>query len=348
MNFNEELICWYRKHKRDLPWRDNRDAYRIWLSEIILQQTRVEQGMPYFYKFLDAFPRVEAFAAASEDEVLRLWQGLGYYSRGRNMLKTARKVVADFEGIFPDNYDDLLKLVGIGDYTAAAIASFAGGQAKAVVDGNVYRFLSRYFGIATPINSTAGKKEFQAVADELLDAHNPGEHNQAMIEFGALQCKPKNPDCSVCPFMAGCYAYHHNAVDTLPKKVRKLKIKERYFLYHLIKNQYGELVIKRRPNTDIWAGLYDMPVFEHSETDDPVVIAVQVHKVFKKVYPLSPVSAPVKHILTHQRLFVRFIEHQVLKEDVVLQNGWMWVNAADLAQYGMPKIIFDFLKKVIN
>lgn len=348
MNFNEELICWYRKHKRDLPWRDNRDAYRIWLSEIILQQTRVEQGMPYFYKFLDAFPRVEAFAAASEDEVLRLWQGLGYYSRGRNMLKTARKVVADFEGIFPDNYDDLLKLVGIGDYTAAAIASFAGGQAKAVVDGNVYRFLSRYFGIATPINSTAGKKEFQAVADELLDAHNPGEHNQAMIEFGALQCKPKNPDCSVCPFMAGCYAYHHNAVDTLPKKVKKLKIKERYFLYHLIKNQYGELVIKRRPNTDIWAGLYDMPVFEHSETDDPVVVAVQVHKVFKKAYPLSPVSAPVKHILTHQRLFVRFIEHQVLKEDVVLQNGWMWVNAADLAQYGMPKIIFDFLKKVIN
>ncbi|MBS1527709.1 MAG: A/G-specific adenine glycosylase, partial [Bacteroidetes bacterium] len=206
MNFSDELIRWYLVNKRDLPWRNTTDAYVIWLSEIILQQTRVEQGMPYFYRFLERYPDVAAFAAAEEGDILNLWQGLGYYSRGRNMLKTARQVTREYNGVFPVDYQSLLRLKGIGEYTAAAISSFAANRPHAVVDGNVARVLARYFGIMERINSNQGKKLTQSLADELLNKKHPGLHNQAMMEFGALLCKPKNPDCAICPVRQGCIA----------------------------------------------------------------------------------------------------------------------------------------------
>ncbi len=342
MAFNQELIYWYIKHKRDLPWRNSKDAYLIWLSEIILQQTRVEQGMPYFFKFLEAFPTVKNFSEASEDEILRLWQGLGYYSRGRNMLKTAIKVMDEFEGVFPKAYADLITLTGIGEYTAAAIASFSNNEAKAVVDGNVYRLLARYFGVATPINSTEGKKQFQALADELLDKSNAGEHNQAMIEFGALQCKPRNPNCENCPFITSCFAYKHQQINELPVKLKKVKVRERHFRFYIIVNHNNQLIIKRRDNSDIWAGLYDLPGIELTNSSETE--ALESQKWFKNTPPFKSISDEIKHILTHQRIFARFIEIEVKTDEVLMQDGWMWVDFDELKNYGMPKLIFEFLK----
>ncbi|WP_017257092.1 A/G-specific adenine glycosylase [Pedobacter arcticus] len=348
MGFKNELISWYRNHKRDLPWRNSTDAYLIWLSEIILQQTRVEQGMPYFLRFSEAYPTVKDFATASEDEILRLWQGLGYYSRGRNMLKTARKVMTDFDGTFPTAYADLITLTGVGEYTASAIASFSNNEAKAVVDGNVYRLLARYFGISTPINSTQGKKEFQALADELLNKKNAGEHNQAMIEFGALQCKPKNPNCEVCPFISSCFAYKHMQINVLPVKLKTLKIKERYFQFYIISNKKNQLIIKRRNNADIWAGLYDLPSIEFENAELSIPKPDNFTNWFKQTPIISAVSDQVKHILTHQRIFANTIEIDINAHDVIMQEGWIWVDFNELKNYGMPKLIFDFLKKIIN
>lgn len=348
MAFNKELINWYRKNKRDLPWRNTRNAYLIWLSEIILQQTRVEQGMSYFLRFAERFPTVKLFADASEDEVLRLWQGLGYYSRGRNMLKTAKKVVADFDGIFPNAYTDLITLTGIGDYTAAAISSFSNNEARAVVDGNVYRVLSRYFGIATPVNSTQGKKQFQALADEVLDIKNAGEHNQAMIEFGALQCKPRNPNCEICPFITSCFAYKHQQINQLPVKLKKVKVKERHFLFYIIVNENHQLIIKRRNNSDIWAGLYDLPGVEFTSSPESLLQSLQLRNWFKKEPIVKSTSGEIKHILTHQRLFARFVEIDANVADILMQEGWIWVDFDEVKNYGMPKLIFEFLKKIIN
>ncbi|MBD3747918.1 MAG: A/G-specific adenine glycosylase [Sphingobacteriales bacterium] len=349
MTFSQQLINWYRTHKRDLPWRNTTDAYLIWLSEIILQQTRVEQGMPYFFRFANAYPTVKSFAVASEDDILRMWQGLGYYSRGRNMLKTARKVVEDFDGVFPNRYDDLIRLTGIGEYTAAAIASFSANEAKAVVDGNVYRFLSRYFGVATPINTGIGKKEFQALADEILDKKKAAEHNQAMIEFGALQCKPKNPDCEVCPFNGSCLAYQKRKVADLPVKLRKLKIRERFFFFFLILND-NRILIKRRSNEDIWAGLHDLPSIEFTERTSlkQLIAHPDFNAWFNKDSVIHAVSEEVKHVLTHQRLYARFIHIENLNETYIKKNNWFWVKVKDLHQYGQPKLIFEFLKKFLN
>ncbi len=349
MTFSEELIAWYRKNKRDLPWRNTTDAYLIWLSEIILQQTRVEQGMPYYLRFSGTYPDVQSFASASEDDILRLWQGLGYYSRGRNMLKTARKVVNDFNGEFPLAYADLVTLTGIGAYTAAAISSFAANEARAVVDGNVYRLLSRYFGIETPINSNQGKKEFQAIADEILDRKNPAEHNQAMIEFGALQCKPKNPACGTCPFLKSCFAYQHQMANQLPVKLKKLKVRERHFYFFLVMKD-DQILIKRRANDDIWAGLHDLPSIELLE--DTELQNLLKHDDFNSWFDdssiIHSVSAPVKHILTHQRIYARFAHIANIKEKSTNDKGWFWVKINDLQQYGQPKLIFDFLKKFLN
>ncbi|MBU0695511.1 MAG: A/G-specific adenine glycosylase [Bacteroidetes bacterium] len=349
MTFSQRLIGWYRKNKRELPWRNTNDAYLIWLSEIILQQTRVDQGMPYYLRFVDAYPDVKSFAAASEDEILRLWQGLGYYSRGRNMLKTARKVVVEHSGKFPERYEDLIKLVGIGEYTASAISSFSSNEAKAVVDGNVYRFLSRYFGVDTPINSTIGKKEFQALADEVLDHENAGEHNQAMIEFGALQCKPKNPSCELCPFNDSCFAFEQSKVNVLPVKLKKLKIRERVFYFFLVMKN-NQILMKRRINSDIWAGLNDLPSIEFAERTS--VNELMIHPDFKAWFNtdcvIHSISDEIKHILTHQRLFARFVHVDKVNEEFLSKNDWFWVKIDELDQYGQPKLIFDFVKKFLN
>jgi A/G-specific adenine glycosylase len=349
MSFKNELITWYRKHKRDLPWRNTNNPYQIWLSEIILQQTRVEQGLPYYLKFLEQFPTVSSFAGASEDQILHLWQGLGYYSRGRNMLKTAKYIQEHMNGVFPHQYKDLIKLTGIGEYTAAAISSFSSNEAKAVVDGNVYRLLARYFGIDTPINSTTGKKQFQEVADELLDTNNAGENNQAMIEFGALQCKPKNPNCAQCPFVTSCYAYQNNKVALLPVKLKTLKIKHRYF-YYFVLTYKDQILIKRRDNADIWAGLHDFPLleFEKEINIDDVLNETRENNWLQTEFTIKSVSPQIKHILTHQRLFARFIHIEVKQPSSVQIEPTFWIDIQAIGKYGMPKLIFEFMNKFLN
>ena len=345
MNFSEELIKWYRVNKRDLPWRNTKDPYLIWLSEIILQQTRVDQGMPYYFKFSENFPDVKSFAEASEDHILHLWQGLGYYSRGRNMLKTAQKVMAEHQGIFPSAYNQLIKLVGIGEYTAAAISSFSSNEPKAVVDGNVYRLLARYFGIEIPINSTIGKKYFQELADELLDKNNAGENNQAIIEFGALQCKPKNPNCDLCPLISSCYAFKHHRISELPVKNKTLKVKERYLYYFLIFKE-DKILLNRRDNSDIWAGLHDFPLIESPTALDIKTLCEQTK--FQNWFPqgveIAYIAKPIKHILTHQRLFGTFIELSEINEEAIQENNWFWVDVKHLDKFAKPKLIFAFLK----
>ena len=347
MNFADELVRWYLDNKRDLPWRNTTDAYIIWLSEIILQQTRVEQGMPYFYRFAERYPTVSDFAAVDEDDILKLWQGLGYYSRGRNMLKTAREVVEQYNGVFPQQYDELIKLKGIGEYTASAIASFSANEAKAVVDGNVYRVLARYFGIDEPINSPKGKKNFQALANELLNHDHPGLHNQAMMEFGAMLCKPKNPGCGICPVRTGCFAFKNNATTALPVKLKTIKVRERFFNYFLIINN-NEILLNKRDEKDIWANLYDMPLIETNELLplNNIVLLPETIAYFGKEIEIQEVSQIYKHILTHQHLIVRFITLQ--PKIVNMQSGWFFTDVKTIEKFALPKIIFIFIKNIFN
>ena len=348
MNFNDTLIRWYHLNKRDLPWRHTTDAYIIWLSEIILQQTRVEQGMPYFHRFAQQFRDVAAFAAATEDEVLKLWQGLGYYSRGRNMLKTARAVVAKHGGIFPADYDTLLTLTGIGEYTAAAISSFAANQAKAVVDGNVSRVLARYFGITEAINSPTGKKLVQQTANELLNIQAPGLHNQAMMEFGALQCKPQNPNCTACPFNNTCFALKHGQVNQIPLKLKTVKVRDRFFNYFLLHID-GQILLRRRGDTDIWANMYDLPLLETAEAYSPeqVLALPDVPGIFGRDIEVRGISPVLKHILTHQRIYARFFAIQAPKLKIEAESALFYTPIDNLSKLAMPKIIFQYLNETL-
>lgn len=347
MNFSDELINWYNQNKRDLPWRHTIDAYIIWLSEIILQQTRVEQGMPYFYRFAEKYPTVTDFAAADETEILKLWQGLGYYSRGRNMLKTARMVQELYNGKFPTQYDELIKLKGIGEYTAAAIASFSSNEAKAVVDGNVYRVLARYLGIFEPINSTQGKKIFQLAANDFLNKKNAALHNQAMMEFGAMLCKPKNPACGICPVRISCYAFKHNATLSLPVKLKTLKVKQRFFNYFLYTDGQ-QILMNKRDERDIWANMYDLPMIE---TDEQVSVAElltsnEAIKHFGDQPDIMEVSEIKKHILTHQQLFIRFVT--IAKQPIGIMPSWTFIEVENLRALPLPKVIFIFLDNFLN
>ncbi|WP_042276924.1 A/G-specific adenine glycosylase [Nonlabens tegetincola] len=260
MNFSSQLIDWYLVNKRDLPWRHTTNPYYIWLSEVILQQTRVAQGLPYYNKFVETYPKVEMLAAAPLDDVLKLWQGLGYYSRARNLHKAAQQVVE--LGKFPSQYKDLLKLKGVGTYTAAAIASFSNKEAVPVVDGNVYRVLSRIFHINTPINTPAAVKEFTHLAAQLMDKEQPDIFNQAMMEFGALQCIPKNPNCASCVFKNDCVAYEKGLIDELPVKPRKTKVKNLFHNYLVIISPDQKTLLKQRDESGIWKGLYEFPLVE--------------------------------------------------------------------------------------
>ena len=306
--FSEKIVEWYHENKRGLPWRDTKDPYYIWLSEIILQQTRVNQGLPYYLRFIEKYPNVHLLAAAAEDEVLRLWQGLGYYSRARNLHKCAKTVVELHSGVFPKDYKELLSLPGVGEYTAAAIASFAFREPVAVVDGNVFRVLSRVFGIDTPINSPQGKNEFRQLANELIDHKAPDLHNQALMEFGATCCTPVAPDCAHCVLQDRCFAFAKSLQGVLPVKTKSKPSKNRYF-YYLVFQQGDSLLMKKRTGKDIWLGLYDFPLLEYRK---PVTGKLLTQDLEKAGYKLSSantitMSDTYKHVLTHQNIFCKFV-----------------------------------------
>lgn len=344
MSFQHEIVSWYAQNKRNLPWRNTRDPYVIWLSEIILQQTRVEQGLPYFNAFFEAYPTVKDFASASETEILKLWQGLGYYSRGRNMLFTAKQVLELHDGNFPANYQKLILLKGIGDYTAAAISSFASDEEKAVLDGNVFRVLARYFGISTPINSTAGKKEFGTLAQQLIKGQIPSLYNQAMMEFGALQCKPKLPMCSICPLQLDCTAKKNGLVNELPVKLKKLVKRTRYFNY-LVANQGDNILINKRDEGDIWQGMFDFPMIEtaYSYSESSSGFLEQVKARFGADIKLTHLMHK-KHLLTHQTIYVDFfaLDNYIINfnKDTVIK----WVSNKEFEQLPQPKVIANFME----
>ncbi len=305
---SRNLIKWYEINKRDLPWRHEKDPYKIWLSEVILQQTQVVQGLSYYLRFTQAFPHVNSLAKASEDQVLKLWQGLGYYSRARNLHETAKVISKDFKGRFPAEYNQIRALKGIGDYTAAAIASFAFNLPFAVVDGNVYRFLSRIFGITTPIDTTTAKKQFQELASSILNKKEPALHNQAIMEFGSQYCRPSNPDCPKCIFNSKCYAFKHEQVNQLPVKSKKLKIKNRYFNYFVIADKNKNIRINKRSGNDIWQGLYEFCLVETPGElpQDKLFADPSVKKLCGGNFDLLHTSPLYNHVLTHQRLHAKF------------------------------------------
>lgn len=345
MFFTTTLLQWFSENGRSLPWRETRDPYAIWLSEVILQQTRIEQGRPYWERFMRRWPTVEALAATTEDDVLREWQGLGYYSRARNLHTAARQIVAN--GGFPTTYEEIRKLKGVGDYTAAAIGSFAFGLPVAVVDGNVYRVLSRYFGIDTPINTTQGKKEFTALAQELhstptnavvnskLFTHHSSLLNSALMDFGATQCTPQSPRCTDCPLMETCSAFREQRVSELPVKQKKLKVKERQLTYIYIRYQ-GETAIRRRPAGDIWQGLYEPLLIDNGQWTMDNWIAQ--HHYQSSIVNCQLVRKKQKHILTHRIIIADFYLWQP-NERPQLPDGYFWIKEQDIDRYAVPRLV---------
>jgi A/G-specific adenine glycosylase len=330
-HFSEQLQAWYQQNKRDLPWRNTSNPYHIWLSEIILQQTRVQQGMSYYHKFIDTFLNINDLARASEQEVLNLWQGLGYYSRGRNLHKAAKMVVDEFQNRFPTNFEDIRKLPGVGNYTAAAIASFAFNLPHAVVDGNVYRVLSRYFNTDEFIDTPQGQKYFQALADELLDKQNPASHNQAIMELGALVCTPRNPNCENCPLADSCLAKANNTWLDLPRKKGKIKVRNRQLNYFvLIEND--KVLLQKRGEKDIWANMYEFPMLETEQLDTRLIENLEFVK-------------SMNHKLTHQNLEVHFYKLQD-EDQLKIEHSGSWISIDDLKNYPLPRVIERFLEEV--
>lgn len=341
MHFSDILNSWYSKYKRELPWRNTTSPYHVWLSEIILQQTRVAQGLSYYNKFVNSYPDIEDLANDSEDNVLKLWQGLGYYSRARNLHASAKIVSSEFNGVFPETYDEIIKLKGVGAYTAAAISSFCYGENRAVVDGNVYRVLSRYFGISTPIDSTIGKKEFQELAQECLSSENPGEHNQAIMEFGALQCTP-NPNCETCPLGASCIAYANSAVKAFPVKGKKIKVRDRYFNFIVISDN-DSFYIQKRESKDIWQNLYQFPL---KESEKEIISPFELEESIVKKSVFLQVSEQFKHVLSHQRIYAKFWEFKV--GELPSLNGYKKVKKSDISEFAIPRLIEKYLESVKN
>ena len=345
--FTNQLIEWYELNKRDLPWRLSDNPYYIWLSEIILQQTRVDQGMPYYYSFVENYPQIEGLALASQDEVLKLWQGLGYYSRARNLHEAAKKILSDFGGVFPSEYKDVRSLKGVGNYTAAAIMSFAYNKPYAAVDGNVYRVLSRVFGVDEYIDTSAGKKVFQELADELLDQDQPGVFNQAMMDFGSLQCAPKSPNCEECPFVDSCVAYNTNRVSELPRKRGKVSVRNRYFNYLDVRVD-GECLLQQRTGKDIWQNLYEFPLIETDAEVDfseltkdnrfATLLRVENEIVVLKV-------EKYKHVLSHQVIYATF--YRIEASAFVNENSYIRVQEIDLDNYGVSRLIHKYLEKEV-
>lgn len=349
-NFSYKLISWYNLNKRELPWRNTTNPYLIWLSEIILQQTRVAQGMDYFLKFKDHYPTIIDLAKASEDEVLKDWQGLGYYSRARNLHAAAKYVVNELNGDFPKSFEEIKKLKGVGDYTAAAVASFAFKLPHAVVDGNVYRVLSRYYGIGTPIDSTLGKKEFQAIANSMLNIQEPDSHNQAIMEFGALQCTPKNPNCEKCPLQNSCIGFQEQKIDVLPFKEGKIKQRKRYFHYLIIQEE-DSIFIQKREGKGIWQNLYQFPLIE-SEKDISEIELINRDE-FAALFgsdkiKFDIVSETRKHILSHQILLAKFYHLRLANSNKTLRANYTKIPVSELGKYAVPKLIENYVREETN
>lgn len=337
-NFGHKLVAWYKKYHRELPWRETRDSYKIWLSEIILQQTRVAQGYPYYEKFTRQYPDVRSLAAASEKEVLHLWQGLGYYSRARNMHATAKIICDQYNGTFPGSYQELVRLKGIGDYTASAIASFAFDEQTAVVDGNVFRVLARYYGIHEDISSPASRKIFKEAAITAMPAGQAALFNQAVMEFGALQCVPVSPACDTCPVNDSCYAFHHKIQNVLPVKTKKTKVKQRPIHYLVIMAQ-GRIAMRERRGKDIWQGLYDFFSVEAEAINEWNSLLPET------LGDLKPrlTAGPLKHILTHQRLSIHYwlAELPELRE---LPEELQWYTPEQVRDLPKPLPVNIYLK----
>lgn len=345
MSFSEIILSWYSENKRELPWRNTLDPYRIWLSEIILQQTRVAQGVPYYEKFLECFPSIQHLANATETEVLKLWQGLGYYSRARNLHATAKIVVEKYGGKFPNKYSELLGLKGIGEYTASAMASICFDEPRAVVDGNVYRVLARYFGIETPINSTNGIKYFKELALSVMDAGHIRDYNQGIMEFGALQCVPKGPDCLSCPLNRSCIAMQKNLVDLLPVKLGKTKVRKRYFNYLVVLDGAGKTQLRQRQGKGIWENLFEFPKLD----SDMELRQEQVESSLSEVLQLQEPpqvyqygEGQIVHKLSHQHLYTKF---WVVETSSELKGG---VVLSDLDLYPVPVLVANFISSFKN
>ena len=347
MEFTNLLLSWYNNNHRDLPWRRTSDPYKIWISEIILQQTRIDQGLSYYHRFLEKFQTVAQLAAGSEEDVLKQWQGLGYYSRARNLHHAAREIVIRYHGVFPSDYEAIRHLKGIGDYTAAAIASITFGLPYPVVDGNVLRFFSRYFGISDPVDMASGKKKVLDLAREKMHDSDPGTFNQAVMEFGALQCKPGMPGCDVCPFRTSCFAFTNGKVIDLPVKSSSLQSRKRYFSYLVMIYQdpkKGPVVyFKKREENDIWKNLYDFPMIESS---GPISLSRLMKSpdwksILKKEKNVIPERSRIyQHILSHQLIYARFYVLRLKKRP---KNSFVSVKLDDLDKIPVPRLIEKFL-----
>ncbi|WP_299709138.1 A/G-specific adenine glycosylase [uncultured Pontibacter sp.] len=347
--FSQTLLDWYQRHKRALPWRETTNPYLIWLSEVILQQTRVNQGLPYYLRFAENYPTVRDLAAAPEDEVLRLWQGLGYYSRARNMHHTAKQIVQEYDGVFPDRYEELLKLRGVGSYTAAAIASFAFREQVAVLDGNVFRVLARVFGISDDIAAPASRKVFQQLANELIPADAPDTFNQAVMEFGAIQCTPVMPDCLFCPLQQSCFAFTHGLVQELPVKSKAKAARPRFF--HYIVFEYGgQYYLRKRMSGDIWEGLYDFYLHESdSKTLEPHALLHELNEAGIAVQEaqLQLPHKDYKHVLSHQKITARFYLIRLdsrLREEVLQEARLALYTPDKIEALPKPILINSYLK----
>lgn len=342
ISFSNKLITWYLVNKRDLPWRNTSNPYRVWLSEIILQQTRVVQGLPYYEKFIKSYPTVHDLAKATEEEVLKNWQGLGYYSRARNLHHTAKKISSEMAGVFPDNYKDLLKLKGVGDYTASAIASICYNQPEAVVDGNVYRVLSRVFGISTPINTTQGQKQFKELAQQLIDTKNPGTFNQATMEFGAQYCVPQNPNCEDCIFKSRCVAFKETKVSDLPVKIKSKPVRNRYFNYMVVLSSDEKTILQQRTGKGIWQKLYEFPLIESSKplNLEKLKNTIEYRELIKnsKIDSVSLYNeTPIIHKLSHQHIHTHF---WIVEASEITKNH---IPISKIETYAVPVLIENFV-----
>ena len=346
-----KLLEWYDTNKRDLPWRRTSDPYKIWLSEIILQQTRVGQGLNYYHEFIRRFPTISHLAAADEDMVLKVWQGLGYYSRARNLHHAAKTVVNEYGGQFPESYDEIIKLKGVGPYTAAAVASIVFNEPRPVMDGNVMRVVSRWFAISEPVDSAKGREQIQIALDQLIDHARPGLFNQAMMEFGATWCKPGKPDCANCVFKENCLAFRHRLVEELPRKKPKQKMRDRFFNYFFIRFGRGEqqfTLLKKRSGNDIWKGLYEFLLLE-TETEETTE-KLTAHPLLDKIRGnnqavIRKISKTYIHQLTHQRIHAKFVDVEIQDGSLSLPEAYLEIPLSEIHNYPVSRLVNKFLQE---